>query len=460
MFQKLLAIFKKTFSIMFGSKLRRGASILTILTFASYALGLVRDILFSHVFGADAVLDTYYAAFNIPDLMLNIFIAGTLLAAFTPIFTHLRASGEEKEAEKVATTMLVMMPLAIGIISVIAFIFMPWLTSIVAPGFVGAQKEMLIDMSRLLLIASVIFSISNMLGSMLISYERFIGYALAPILYNVGLISAIPFVRYFGSKALIFGAIFGALLHFAIRLIDIRKTSFKLALPPDTKNPHFRQILKLMIPRMAGQPVEQIMYLMFTSLATTLAVGSVTIMNFARNFQAVPVSIFGISLSVAIIAPLSRKVAEGDRAGFMRHFWETIRPLAFMTTLAGIVYFFLGELIFQIFFGHGKFTAEQIHQTGTLLAYFAFSIPTQSFIFILARSFYALKDTWTPLIVSIPGLFAIGFMAKWLIPTMGMNAIPFSYSVVLAVQVVVLFLMLMRKINRTFPTHSPHSTNP
>ncbi len=159
MFQKLLAIFKKTFSIMFGSKLRRGASILTILTFASYALGLVRDILFSHVFGADAVLDTYYAAFNIPDLMLNIFIAGTLLAAFTPIFTHLRASGEEKEAEKVATTMLVVMPLAIGIISVIAFIFMPWLTPIVAPGFAGAQKEMLVEMSRLLLIASVIFSI-------------------------------------------------------------------------------------------------------------------------------------------------------------------------------------------------------------------------------------------------------------------------------------------------------------
>ncbi|MEK7151654.1 MAG: lipid II flippase MurJ, partial [Patescibacteria group bacterium] len=116
---------------LFGSIFRRGATLLTVLTFGSYLLGLVRDILFARIFGASRILDVYNAAFIIPDLLLNIFVAGALTAAFVPVFTHLYARNEDAEAEKVATTMLVAAPLLLIILAIPVFIFMPRLADMV-----------------------------------------------------------------------------------------------------------------------------------------------------------------------------------------------------------------------------------------------------------------------------------------------------------------------------------------
>lgn len=440
---------KKIISYAFGTTFRRGASILTLLTFASYVLGLVRDMAFSRVFGADKLLDVYNAAFIIPDLLLNIFVAGALMAAFVPIFTHLWSTGEEQEAEKVATTMLTGAPLMIGIIGIIAAIFMPQLTKIVAPGFDPSQRDLLISMSRLMLISPIIFAVSNTIGGMLISYERFTSYGISPILYNIGIIAGIPLAKIFGPYGLVYGVIIGALLHVLIRIIEIYRTKFRIT-GIDFKNQHFKKILLLMIPRMAGQPIEQLTFFIFTSMASTLFTGAVTILSFARNFQSVPVSLFGISFATAVFSSLSRKAAQGNREGFLYHFWETAKPLALMTGLSAILFFFFGEFIIRILLGGGKFTETQIIQTGSLLATFAFAIPAEAFIHLLARAFYALKDTWTPLIVTLPGLALIAIGVKYLIPyfppDFSLNALPVSFAIVLSFEVAILFGILMRKI--------------
>lgn len=437
---------RKLKNYLFGSVFRKGATLLTVLTLGSYALGLVRDILFARVFGASRLLDIYNAAFIIPDLLLNIFVAGALTAAFVPIFTHLYARNEDVEAEKVATTMLVAAPIILIILAIPVFIFMPRLADIVAPGFTSADKGLLILMARLLLLSPIIFAVSNTLGNILISFERFWGYGLAPIFYNLGIIIGIPLVKVFGPLGLILGVIIGALMHLAVRWADIAKSRIQWRFPAQWRHPEFRKILKLMIPRMAGQPIEQITFFIFTHMASTLAVGSIVVLSFARNFQSVPVSLFGISFSTAVFASLSKKAALGDRIGFLYHLRETAKALGIMTGLSAVFFFFFGEWVVRLFLGGGRFIEADVMRTGQLLAIFAFAIPAESFMHLIARSFYALKDTWTPLFITLPGLVLIAILAKLLVPFMSLTALPLSYFIVLTSEVGLLTLILLKKL--------------
>ena len=301
---------------LFGSVFRRGATLLTSLTLASYALGLVRDMVFSRVLGAGRLLDVYNAAFIIPDVLLNVFIAGALAAAFVPVFTHL-AAAIASDRKQLAGTMLAAAPVVMVVIGAIAFVAMPHWQASLLPGS-GPDRALLVRLSRLLLLSPILFAVSNTLGGVLVSLERFVGYGLSPVLYNLGIIGGAFLVEPLGPIGLVIGTLAGAALHLLSRVVAILRSEFRPHGPVTVTNPHFRQVVRLMIPRMAGQPVEQLTFFLFTNLASSLAVGSIAMLAFARNFQSVPVSIFGISFATAVFASLSRSAALNDDDAFVR----------------------------------------------------------------------------------------------------------------------------------------------
>lgn len=431
---------------LFGSVFRAGASVLTILILASNALGLLRDMLFSRMFGASRLLDVYNAAFVVPDILLNVFVAGALTAAFVPVFSHLRARGEDEESERVATTMFAAAPSAMLFVGVLAFIFMPQVAHLVAPGFTADETALLIRMSRLMLLSPVLFALSNTFGGVLVSLDRFVGYGLSSVLYNIGIIVGIFLTPKFGPIGLVMGTLLGAALHLASRLIALVRTRFRMRGPVSLANRNFRQILKLMIPRMAGQPIEQLTFSLFTSLASTLAIGSIAVVNFARNFQSMPISVFGIAFSMAVFSSLSRKAALKDRAGFMYHLKETAKPLLIASVISAVVYVVFGSWIIELLLGGGKFGPDAVHKTATLLALFALAIPAENSIHLLVRGFYALKDTWTPILISVPGLGLIWLLSKALIPIMDVHALGLAYAISLTSQALILFFLLRRKL--------------
>ncbi len=431
---------------LFGSVFRRGASLLTALTIASYGLGLVRDMVFSRVLGAGRLLDVYNAAFIIPDVLLNIFIAGALAAAFVPIFTHLLAKEQHTDAEQLAATMLTGAPLAMGVVGVLAFIFMPQLASVVAPGFGGADQALLIHLSRLMLISPILFALSNTLGGVLVSLEHFAGYGLSPVLYNLGIIGGAFLVAPLGPIGLVVGTIVGAALHLMVRIIALLRSAFRPRGPVSLTNPHFLQVLRLMLPRMAGQPVEQLTFFLFTNIASTLATGSIAILSFARNFESVPVSVFGISFATAVFASLSRYAALNDDAAFVRTLKEAARPLAILTALSTVFFIAVGPHVIRILLGGGQFGETQVLATASLLAWFSLGIPAEAFIHLFVRAFYALKDTWTPVLISIPGLGLIWVLTRALLPTMGLNALGLSYAIASTLEVFALILLLRRRL--------------
>lgn len=444
----LSKILNKVKDYLFGSIFRRGATYLTVLTLISYILGLVRDITFARTLGASRALDIYNSAFIVPDLLLNIFVAGALTAAFVPVFSHLLADGEDKEAGRLASSILIGAPTLIIILAIPALIFMPNIVNIIAPGFSQNELEQLVHLSRLMLLSPVIFAISNTLGNILISYDRFIAYGLSPIFYNLGIIGGALMSVTFGPIALIIGTIIGAILHLSVRIVGIIKSNFKFRAPLDISDSKVRQIAKLMIPRMAGQPIEQLTFLTFNNFASYFVAGSISMISFARNFQSVPISIFGISFATSVFGVLSRKIAQKDIAGFNKVFKETTIILLALSVISTIGLIIVGPYLIEFLFGGKKFDSSAIATTAKLLAFFALSVPSESMIHLLVRSFYAMKDTWTPILVSVPGLLLIIALSFYLKNYLGLYALPLSYSLVSIIEATILFIILKSRLTK------------
>lgn len=160
-----------------------GAAVLTATAFASYGLGMLRDRLFAISFGAGGELDAYNASFIIPDLLLNIFVAGALSAAFIPIFSGLLAKEHTKEAHELARSVMNSVLLVIAFFGILVFIFAPHLAPFIAPGFSEAGQSVLVNLLRIMILSPLIFTLSNALGGMLIGYRRMFFYGLSPAFF-------------------------------------------------------------------------------------------------------------------------------------------------------------------------------------------------------------------------------------------------------------------------------------
>lgn len=429
-------------------KFASGAAILTITTFFSYLTGMLRDRIFARTFGAGRELDLYNTSFIIPDILFNILIAGAFSAAFIPVFTSLLATDEKEKANELANTTINSAVFAIIFVGALAAIFMPALAKFIAPGFNEIERAALVSLSRLMLISPIIMTISSALGAILISHKSFLAYGLSPVFYNLGIISGTFLISWLGIYGLVVGTLIGTGLHFLPRFISILSAPYKYSFIFKLRDQNFIKIIKLLIPKMIGHPVEQFTFLAFNRIATTLAAGSVAVISFARNFQSVAVSLFGIAFSVAIFPMLSECAAKRDRGNFVKNFWKALRDILIFTVPSALGLYLLSDLPIRIFLGGGKFSDENILRTATVLAVFAFSIPTESLVHLLARSFYALKNTIIPVALSLLGLTIAVLFASLKVKTIGILAIPYGFFIGSATEVILLAFLLKKYIKK------------
>jgi len=426
-----------------------GAAILTVTAFASYALGLLRDRLFAVHFGAGAELDAYNASFLIPDLLLNIFVAGALSAAFIPLFSGLLGNKKTHQAHQLANSVLNSAVLVISVFGILVFITAPFLTRFIAPGFTPENHALLANLLRIMIVSPLIFALSNTLGGMLIGYRRMLYFGLSPAFYNAGIIGGtLVLVPHIGVYGVAVGTIIGAFLHLSIRVVGMRGLGFRWR-RTITVTRDFRRVIKLMIPKMFGHPVELMTFWGFTAIASTLGEGNIAVLNFARNFQSVPVALFGISFALASFPVLSEHAAKNDFLAFRRQFFKTLRGILFLTTSAAIGIFFLRVVIIQFFLGGGAFGRDDVLLTAAVLGVFTLAIPTESTNHLLARSFYALQNTLIPTLTSILGLaIAIG-LAFSLSPHLGIAALPLAFFIGSITKLVILSVLLQRRVKLT-----------
>lgn len=366
----------------------------------SRLLGLVRDRLFASTFGAGNDLDAYYAAFRIPDLVFNLLILGAISAAFIPVFTELTTKNRHKEASELASSLLLTAAIALSVVVAVMWIFAPQLTTVIAPGFSGAKRALTIDLTRIMLFSPILFGLSAIAGGVLNATGRFAAYALAPVLYNIGIIfGVLVLVPMYGVRGVAFGVVIGAFFHMLIQWVGLRGTELKLRFTIKNSRP-LRRVFALMWPRTIALGILQISLLVETIIASTLSTGSVAVINLANNLQAVASSIIGISIATAIFPILATHASRGDKESLLRDFSLALRQILYVTVPLSLFIILLRAQIVRVILGAGQFSWQDTQLTAAALGLFAFSIFAQSAVQLLLRVYYAIQNTRTPLYIS------------------------------------------------------------
>jgi putative peptidoglycan lipid II flippase len=421
-----------------------GSAVLALTTILSYALGLLRDRLFAITFGASRVLDAYNAAFTLPDLILNIFVAGALTAAFVPIFSDLKNSQRHDDTRDFINSVINGSLFVVILSGILVFILVPYLSKFIVPGFDVAARHTFENLVRLLLLSPIIFSISNTLGNIILTHDRFFWYGISAALYNVGIIAGTIFlVPYFGIYGVAIGTIAGALLHLGSRIFGLKyshKYHFKINFNAD-----YRKFIRLMLPKVIGQPLEQITFLGYTIIASTIGAGSIAILNFARNFQSMPVNTIGITIALASFPILARMSSSDQQIEFRREIKFSLKTILIISIPAAIAVYCFRNILISIFLGGGAFSSEAVRLTGATLGIFAISVPTESMAHLISRGFYALKDSLTPVVVGLGGLVIAIVFGYLFSRSMGIEGLALGFVMGSMLKTGTLFVLLQSK---------------
>lgn len=381
-----------------------GASLIAASTLASRLLGLFRDRLFASLFGAGPVLDAYFAAYRIPDLLFNLLILGTLSAAFLPVFSSYVAKGPagRKEAFTVAHSILTLTTLVLAACALVLLVLAPAIIPILAPGFDAERRQDAVLLSRIMLLQPLLLGVSSVLGGVLTSFGRFFAYAAAPVLYNAGIIlGTLLFVPRLGIAGLGWGVVLGACLHLLVQVPAAWRLGFHFR--PDVRihAEGLRQMRRLVIPRLVGLLAGQAGLLVVTVVGSLLAAGSIVVFTFAENLQAVPVGIIGVSFAVAAFPQLSEAAARSAAGDFLGTLVRSIRLVLFFVLPLSLSMLLLRAQLVRVVLGTGQFDPGDVQRTFSVLGVLVVSVFAQSLIPLLARAFFALHDTRTPMGASV-----------------------------------------------------------
>ena len=427
----------------------KGALLLSVLTFFGYLLGLVRERTLSQTFGIGEELDAYKAAFLIPELLFGLIVASGLAAPFIPIFTALKRDDGDAAAHDFGRTILTLAVLAMGIVSVVLFIVAPLTVEVAASGFAPATRELYTDLFRIMCFTQVLFAGSMALGEVLVAERRFFFYGAAPLLYNLGIvIGTLLFVDSIGIFAPAIGAVLGASMHLGIRLVGITRTTFRPWPRLHLGTPAIREFFRLLAPKLGTGPLDTLTFIFFTNLASTISVGSVTVIDQARNFQSLPVSLIGVTFALATFPVLAARYAARDRRGFTSIVVRNSLTIGALTAGAAAGLIIFGAIGIDILLGGGEFGPDDVARTAEVLAVFALSVPFESLGHLLSRAIYATHHTLWQVGASLVGFGVTIVGAQLLAPSLDVVAIPLAFAVGSAVRCVLLVAVLARRIRR------------
>ena len=389
-------IFNAEFDAIFSA-----AMMIAFFSFLSKALGIVRNRIFAGEFGAGDTMDIYFAAFLIPDFLYSLLILGILSSVFIPVFAEYDARSKE-EAWRLANVVLTVFCTVFAVCAAIAAVFAPALVALVAPGFDGEKQVQTALLMRIMFLSPILLGASNIIGNMLQARRRFFTFALAPVMYNIGIIiGALFLVKPFGVAGLAVGVVLGALLHFLIQIPAVVQLGFSFKPQFDIRHPGLVKIARLSLPRTVGLVANQLNFVVVTAIASTVASGGIAIFYFANDLQFVPISIIALSFASAVFPFLAASYAQGDMDAFLNKLYDAINQILYFVIPASLFLILVRAQVVRVLLGYGQFSWEDTRLTAAAVGAFAISIFAQSLVPLFSRAFYALQDTKTPVLINI-----------------------------------------------------------
>lgn len=453
-FRATLSKANKRLPLKIAATLLAGASLVASI------LGLFRDRLLNGMYydTYKMGLDAYTVAFTIPDFMFFILVSGALSVTFIPVFNQRLASGNKKSAWELSTSLLNLLALVTLATSILIIIFAdPLVRFIVGPGLPESGQALAVSMMRVIAINPFLFAIATVFASMQQAVGRFAFFALAPVLYNIGIIIGALFftngINLFGWQVfdggvmgVAFGVVLGSILQLLVSSFGLYGMGFDYRFKIFWKNKGLHQVLRLLPPRSLDQGIDYVNGLVETNLASRMSAGSVRAYQQASALSFVPINLIGVAISTAAFPKMTERLGQGRPDLFKKELQAVLRVIIWLALpVAVVAYFGRGYLVHFIKPGGDPYMAG-------ILAILALSILFRSVYFISARSFYAQQDTKTPLYIS---LFTISLniaLAVWfsLGLSLGVYGLAWAAVIVSAVEVAVLFVVMSRRIAGLF----------
>ncbi len=417
------------------------------LSLVSRIVGLVRDRLLTSQFGVGGILDSYFSAFRIPDLIYNILILGTLSSAFIPIFSRLIHREDPKQAQELVDDLLLILAIVMGCIGLLMSFGAPWLTRIVALSYEGQKFTDTVTLTRIMAFSPLIFSLSSVLSSILHTYKKFIFVALAPILYNVGIIIGILVLYpYFGVPGLGYGVLLGALFHLLIQIPSVMKVDFQFSFSFGMNWKNLKRLWKLYWPRLLVIDTSMITMFIGTVVASAEA-SAVTVYSLAFNLNALPLGVFAISFVTTIFPYLTESFAKEDEDAFRKYLTVTISRIVYVLIPVTVLMLNYRAQLVRIVYGGGQFSWDDTRLTVATFTLFAVSIPFQGLIPLFSRALYARHDTITPMVIGILGMIFNAVASVILLQWYGVEGVAIAFSLTMVLICLTYASVVFQRVN-------------
>ena len=406
---------------------RRPAALVAVGILLSRLVGLVRQRVFSYYFGAGDVADAFTQAFRIPNILQNLFGEGVLSASFIPVYSQLRAKGDDVARQEVAGAVLGVLAFLSAIAVLAGVVAAPVLVGVIAPGFSGAKRDLTVQLVRvlfpgagLLVLAAWCLGVLNSHGKFFLSYA-------APVLWNACMIGAL--LGWGGTVSLprlavllAWGSVAGSALQLVVQWRNVSQVLGAWRVTMSTRSPHVRTVLRNFAPVFVGRGVGQLSAYVDSFIASFLVMGAVTILNNVQLLYMLPVSLFGMSISAAELPAMAS--VTGDSAEIAERLRERLalglRRIAFLIVPSAVAFLAFGDLVARVVYEGGEFGATEVEWVWGVLAGSAIGLLASTLSRLYASALYALRDTRTPLrfaMIRVALTTALGFAAALWLPT-------------------------------------------
>ncbi len=423
----------------------------------SRLLGLLRSVIIAEAFGTEPELDAYWVAFRLPDLVFQLLAGATLASAFIPTFAAVSTREGEAAAWRLASSVLNLLLAATVVFAVAAFFLAPVLVPVLAPGLgeaTGQEEELTdlaVDMTRLMLLSAVVFSVSGMFMGILNARRHFLTPALAPMVYNLSIIvAALVSDEVYG---LAWGVVIGSLIHLLIQLPELRFAGMAYRLVADWRDTAVREVARLMGPRVLGLAATQVnFYFIGIFFASTLSAGAISALSFAWLITMTPMGVIGMAISTAAFPTLAEQAARRDvlLAATLR---SALRLIIFLSLPIGAGIALLARPLVVVLLQRGAFDAASTDLTADALIFFAPALFANSGIEILSRGYYATCDTRTPVAFAVTAMLINLVLSALLVDAMELRGLALALSIATGLEFLMLFVAVRQRIPMLLEDH-------
>jgi putative peptidoglycan lipid II flippase len=438
------------------STIAKSAATVGIAVMCSRVLGLIREQVFAGFFGAGFTYDSFVVAFRIPNLLRDLFGEGALSAAFVTVFSAYDTNRTQEDTWRLASNVLTVILILLSIITLLGIIFADSIVSVLAPDFnlIAGKTALTVKLTQIMLPFLIFISLSAVVMGILNTKGRFFVPAIASSFFNLGsLIGGISLaftLPHFGQPAIVgmaTGTLIGGVLQLGVQIPSVLKTGFRYKPVCNLSDPGLRRIFKLMIPATIGLSATQINIFINTNFASSCAEGSVSWLYYAFRLVQLPIGVFGVALSIAMLPILAKQAAKKDIAEMKKTMVSSLTMVFALTLPATAGLIILAEPIIRLIFEHGAFTAADTLATAQTLALYSIGLFACSANKVLVPAFYALDKTRYPVIASFMAILFNIIIINLTIDRFQHLAIAFSTSCTMLINFVFLMLVLYKNMN-------------